>query len=279
MGPAAIFGVVSEPDVAEIDLADLSAHERRWLQFLLQSAAIKHEVRGNALRFASVDRFVVEDSIVEARALDADPRPTDGLIDVDDYDDYDDGDGDDSMVVSGTIRRVGAGAVDSMIISLATLLIAKLADRFGLPAAGWIGFVVAEWCVVVVPIAVTGRPPGALVVGARVVRAVDDHVPGWWASTLRWTVAHLPVLVVGGAVEIGVSRRVLGILAVFQVAGLLAVYAGVFISRSRRGAHDVASGTIVVTEASWHGSSGPPRMSDPAGEDLGLDSGPSGGRD
>ena len=158
------------------------------------------------------------------------------------------GDADDesSLVIAGVGRRVSAGFVDSLAISLGTYLVFRVADGSALPAPGWVAFVVAEFVLVVGPMAVTGRPLGALAARTVVIRSVDHGVPGWLTSIVRWLVAHLPILVVGAVVAIGVPDAAATWLGVLQLFVLAVIYGAMLFSPDVQGLHDRAAGTIVV---------------------------------
>ena len=151
-----------------------------------------------------------------------------------------------SVVIAGLGRRVGAGLVDSLAISLATYLAFRVADGSALPARGWVTFVVAEFVLVVGPMAVTGRPLGALAARTVVIRSVDHGVPGWLTSIVRWLVAHLPILVVGAVVAIGVPDAAATWLGVLQLFVLAVIYGALLFSPDVQGLHDRTAGTIVV---------------------------------
>ncbi len=151
-----------------------------------------------------------------------------------------------SLEIAGPGRRVGAGFVDSLAVSLTTVLAFRVADALGVLAPGWVALVVAEFVIVVAPIAVTGRPLGAMVAGTTVIRSADQAAPGWSASVRRWFVAHLPVLVVAAVAALGVPDSAAIALALLQVFGLAVVYAGVLVDPNRQGLHDRAAGTLVV---------------------------------
>jgi len=153
---------------------------------------------------------------------------------------------DSSVVIAGLGRRVGAGLVDSLAISLATYLVLRLADGLVLPGRGWVAFLVAEFVLVIGPIALTGRPLGAVVARTIVIRSVDNEVPGWLTSILRWLVAHLPILVVGAVVDIGVPDAAAVALGVLQLSALAVIYGGILFTPDAQGLHDRAAGTIVV---------------------------------
>ena len=93
-----------------------------------------------------------------------------------------DADGGSSVVIAGLGRRVGAGLVDSLAISLATYLALRVADGLVLPGRGWVAFLVAEFVLVIGPMALTGRPLGAVVARTIVIGSVDHGAPGWVTS-------------------------------------------------------------------------------------------------
>ena len=149
-----------------------------------------------------------------------------------------------AVVIAGVGRRVGAGLIDSFAISVVAFLALRAADSIGLPRPGWVAFIAAEWLLVVGPIAVTGRPLGAIVARTVVVSADDYSVAGWPASVSRWLVAHLPVLVVAVVVVIGIADA--AALALLQLAALAVIYGGILFNPKSQGLHDRVAGTLVV---------------------------------
>ena len=143
-----------------------------------------------------------------------------------------------------------AGWLDGFIIAVVSYVLLQAMATWDSWTAGWVAFVVAEWVVVVIPMALTGRPPGARAVGTIVVTMEGDRIPGWSTSALRWFVAHLPVFIGAVVVGAGAPDGVVGILWVLQLVGLVAIYAGVFVDAQGQGLHDRAAGTIVVDQAS-----------------------------
>lgn len=82
------------------------------------------------------------------------------------------------VVMASRTRRVVAGLIDSVLIAgtsagIAALLSAAIDGG----SRWWLAFFVAEWAVVVVPMARTGRPPGARAVGHDGRRAVSSRCP------------------------------------------------------------------------------------------------------
>lgn len=157
-----------------------------------------------------------------------------------------DSDGESAVVIAGFGRRVGAGLFDSLTISLATYLVLRVAGGLALPGPGWIVFLVTEFVLVVSPMALAGRPLGAVVARTIVIRSEDNEVPGWLTSILRWLVAHLPILVVGAVFAIGVPGAVSTWLGVLQLFVLAVIYGAMLFNPDVQGLHDRAAGTIVV---------------------------------
>jgi hypothetical protein len=91
----------------------------------------------------------------------------------------------------------------------------------------------------IVPVALTGRTPGKVVVRTRVRRTDGDTPPGWSTAAVRWAVPAVGVLLWPlGAVG-----------AWINLAWTLAVYLPIFGAR-RQGLHDRAAHTVVTFERS-----------------------------
>lgn len=136
--------------------------------------------------------------------------------------------------------------IDSVLIAgVSAGIAALLRDAAGRPR-WWLAFIIAEWAVVVAPMARTGRPPGARVVGAAVVGQTAFDVPGWSASVVRWAIAHSPTLAVGLVGLVALPTSWLFALWLGQMAGLVVIYAGVFTHPLAQGLHDRAAQTIVI---------------------------------
>ncbi len=129
---------------------------------------------------------------------------------------------------------------------MATALAFSVAGSLGLLAPGFVAFVVAEFALLVAPIAITGRPIGALVFRTVVIRSTEHTVPGWSTSARRWFVAHLPILIVALVALFDIPDAAAVALALLQVAGLTVVYSGVFFHPNGQGLHDRVAKTLVV---------------------------------
>lgn len=93
--------------------------------------------------------------------------------------------------------------------------------------------------------AVIGQTPGKR--ACRLVVVSSDESPaGWWRSALRFVVAFGPFAI--GPFIADLDRgAIYWLLAVAQVAVPLAVYLPILLRDDRRGAHDLAAGTMVMT--------------------------------
>ena len=226
----------------EVDVGDLSADARERVAFLLRNEGVDYDATQQTIRFPAELRLAVLGAVEEASAFSIVTRGVEqrrsrhGEPVV--------------PVIASRTRRVVAGWLDGFIIGLASYVLLQAFDALDIWASGWLAFVVAEWVVVVIPMALTGRPPGARAVGTIVITMDDDRLPGWSTSALRWFVAHLPVLIGAVVVAAGAPDGVVGILWVLQLAGLVAIYAGVFVDAQGQGLHDRAAGTVVVDDAS-----------------------------
>jgi uncharacterized RDD family membrane protein YckC len=226
----------------EVDVGDLSPAARERVAFLLRNEGVDYDAAQQIIRFPAELRLAVLGAVEEAAAFSIVARGVeqrrsrhDAVV---------------VPVVASRTRRVVAGWLDGFIIAMVTYGLLQSLGALDPWVAGWVAFVVAEWVVVVIPMALTGRPPGARAVGTVVITMDDDRVPGWSKSALRWFVAHLPVFIGAVVVAVGAPDGVIGILWVLQLAGLVAIYAGVFFDAQGQGLHDRAAGTIVVDEAS-----------------------------
>jgi uncharacterized RDD family membrane protein YckC len=91
------------------------------------------------------------------------------------------------------------------------------------------GFAAASTIYETVFVATRGRTLGAWIVGVRIVRIDDGHVPGWSKAGIR---ALLPMA--------------LQAVPVVGIALMAAVYVTALFNPRRQGLHDRAAGTIVV---------------------------------
>jgi uncharacterized RDD family membrane protein YckC len=225
----------------EVDVGDLSPAARERVAFLLRNEGVDYDAAHQIIRFPAELRLAVLGAVEEAAAFSIVARGVeqrrsrhDAVV---------------VLVVASRTRRVVAGWLDGFIIALVSYVLLQSLGALDPSVAGWLAFVVAEWVVVVIPMALTGRPPGARAVGTIVITMDNDRVPGWSKSALRWLVAHLPVFIGAVVVAVGAPDGVDGILWVLQLAGLVAIYAGVFFDAQGQGLHDRAAGTVVVDEA------------------------------
>ena len=229
-------------DRGEVDVGDLSPAARERVAFLLRNEGVDYDGAQEVIRFPAELRSAVLGAVEEASALSIVTRAVEqrrsrhGTVAV--------------PVIASRTRRVMAGWLDGFIIAVMTYLLLQPMATWDSWTAGWVAFVVAEWVVVVIPMALTGRPPGARAVGTIVVTMEGDRIPGWSTSARRWFVAHLPVFIGAVVVGAGAPDGVVGILWVLQLVGLVAIYAGVFVDAQGQGLHDRAAGTIVVDQAS-----------------------------
>ena len=89
---------------------------------------------------------------------------------------------------------------------------------------------------------IRGQTLGKMLARIRVVKARDGTLPGWGASIIRYAVPSLAVWL------IEVAMSLLGRSDSFWVVFLLpAFYLTAALDRQRRGLHDKAAGTIVVS--------------------------------
>jgi uncharacterized RDD family membrane protein YckC len=232
-----------ESELSEISLSHLSSTARSRLLFLLRSEEVDFDERREVLYFPAALRSTVLGAVDEA-ATGFDPI-SEGVRQRREQSDEIDS----APVIAGRMRRLGAGLVDALVISFVSFTLFRIVDDAEVPFAGWVAYLGAEWGVVVVPMALTGRPLGARMVGSTVVRQKDCGEVGWRSSVLRWVVAHVPALTVGGVLALGVPDGASWLLAVAQAVGFLAVYGGVFFHALGQGLHDRVASTIVVIES------------------------------
>ncbi len=147
-------------------------------------------------------------------------------------------------VLAGILRRLIAGAVDGIVVTLAAAALVALLD--GVTYRGAIAFVVVQFAFTVAPMAITGRPLGAVVARTVVVRVEDHAVAGWTASILRWLVAHLPAIVVSAVVAFDVADSVATALAIIDIVAFIAIYGAILVGPLEQGLHDRFAGTLVV---------------------------------
>ena len=133
------------------------------------------------------------------------------------------------------VARLGARIVDGLIIA-AVLTAVVAAGAIDLESSSLETFPTQLIAVTLVAslvyetafIAVRGQTPGKMVLGIRVVRTVDQAVPGWGPAFIRWAIPVAASIVPFGA---------------------LVVYLWLLWDRRRQGLHDKAAGTIVVPAA------------------------------
>jgi uncharacterized RDD family membrane protein YckC len=147
--------------------------------------------------------------------------------------------------IASLARRFIGAVIDSFLtlVLFGVLLRHVVARGQPMPSARyslrWLGVVESLGALyVIVPTALWGWTLGKRVVGTRV--SVDQHVPGWWRSCIRWAVAFGPSVLVAPWHAQGWAR----VLA--TVVWPFAVYVGILTDPLRRGLHDRAAGTVVV---------------------------------
>ena len=140
------------------------------------------------------------------------------------------------LVLAPIIRRVGALAIDQLIVALPVVVVIvatgfKPSDT--VTSQSLVAFNIAVTAVALVyqtvMIALLGRTVGKLALGTRVVRSVDGARPGWTEAVMR---ALLP-LSLGAIPSVGLFLVVL-------------VYSLALWTPLRQGLHDKAAGTLVV---------------------------------
>ena len=140
------------------------------------------------------------------------------------------------LVLAPIIRRVGALALDQVIVALPVVVVIvasgfKPSDT--VTSESLIAFNIAVTAVALVyqtvMIALLGRTVGKLALGTRVVRLVDGARPGWTEAVMR---ALVP-LSLGAIPSVGLFLVVL-------------VYSLALWTPLRQGLHDKAAGTLVV---------------------------------
>jgi len=140
------------------------------------------------------------------------------------------------LVLAPIIRRVGALAIDQVIVALPVVVVIvatgfKPSDT--VTSESLVAFNIAVTAVALVyqtgMIALFGRTVGKLALGTRVVRSVDGSRPGWTEAVMR---SLLP-LSLGAIPSVGLFLVVL-------------VYSLALWTPLRQGLHDKAAGTLVV---------------------------------
>jgi uncharacterized RDD family membrane protein YckC len=140
------------------------------------------------------------------------------------------------LVLAPIIRRVGALAIDQVIVALPVVVVIvatgfKPSDT--VTSQSLVAFSIAVTAVALVyqtvMIALLGRTVGKLALGTRVVRLVDGARPGWTEAVMR---ALLP-LSLGAIPSVGLFLVVV-------------VYSLALWTPLRQGLHDKAAGTLVV---------------------------------
>jgi uncharacterized RDD family membrane protein YckC len=232
-------------DDCAYDLEDWDAGRRRWIEMMLDAAAIRYVWEGGVLRVARTHQDAVDDmvdAIDDDAGFDTAVEP-----DVDAGETWEhvaDEPPRDAPVVAGPGRRLWGWIVDTVVLQVIAFTAAvAYARRVPLDESlAWLWTVTLGYdAYIVVATARWGRTLGKLAAGTRVVAADDGDVPGWRRSLVRWAVpALVPLALTVVEPDGGVAR--------FLAYGVwpTVVYAPVLWDGWRRGFHDRAAGTVVV---------------------------------
>ena len=99
--------------------------------------------------------------------------------------------------------RLGARVIDTILVSVGAWLLGRIGGGIIildiLPDVGVFGLIIVILVIIlgyeVTMIALKGQTVGKMMVGIKVVRAADGHIPGWGKSFGRFLVPQLPALI------------------------------------------------------------------------------------
>ena len=136
-------------------------------------------------------------------------------------------------------RRLGARIIDGILVTVVSFNLGwvgvGIVSLDAISFEGVIGLIIIFSLVIllyeVTMIALRGQTVGKMMMGIKVIRAVDGQIPGWGKSAKRWLVPQLPGLIpfVGSLLT-------------------LLVYLSPVFDNRRQGWHDKAAGTFVVRD-------------------------------
>jgi hypothetical protein len=215
--------------LVEYDLAEWPDIERAALDLRLHMAEIPAQWEGDGVLVTSrVFRAEVEELIDFVDDVERDAAAA-GTV-------ASDGRSDGSDPLAGPGRRILGALADSVVFSIVLVPVRLSHPSFG---AGIVIAAILACLYNVIPVALTGRTPGKVLVRTRVRRVDGAMPPGWGVATVRWLVPALGVLLWPlGAVGRWVN-----------FAWTLAIYLPIFGIR-RQGLHDRAAHTVVTLERS-----------------------------